>query len=82
MNVAIAIFERCLPFAARGGDGFGFVHVDFLLEAMPGKRAIHRAGIDVNIAERLGDQFGIGALAARAGAINGDYNRVLQNYFS
>jgi hypothetical protein len=79
MNVAIAVFERGLPFAARGGDGFGVVDIDSVLQAMPGQRAIHGAGIDVNIAEGLRDQFGIGALAARAGAINGDDDRVVQN---
>ena len=33
-----------------------------------------RAGIHVNEAKRLGHQLGIGALAAGAGAVNGDYD--------
>ena len=67
------------PFAAGGGDGLGVIHVNPLPEAMPGERAIHRAGVHINIAERLGDELRIRALAAGARAINGDDNGFSSN---
>jgi hypothetical protein len=57
------------------------VDVDSILQAMPGEGAIHGAGIDVNKAKRLGDEFGVRALAAGAGAVDGDDSWVLQNNF-
>jgi len=81
MNVAVAVFKGGFPLATRGGDGFGLVDVDFILQAIPGERAIHGAGVDVGKTEGFGDQLGVGALAAGAGAINGYDNRMLQNYF-
>jgi len=51
------------------------------LDAKPRECAIHRAGVDVNIPERLGDQLGVGAFAARARAVNGDYDWVFQFCF-
>jgi hypothetical protein len=81
VHVAVLVFERWFESAERCGNGFGFVRVDFVLHAIPRERAIHRAGVDVNIAKRLGDQLGIGALAACARAVNGYDNRMLQFLF-
>jgi len=80
-GVAVLVFQGRFEFAERGRNGFGFVHVDFVLQAMPRERAIHRAGVDVNIAERLGDQLGVGALAARARAVDGNDDWVFQIFF-
>ena len=76
--MAVAVLQRGFPPAKGGADGFGLVKVDFILQAIPGERAIHGAGIDVSKTERLGDQLGVGALAAGARAINRYDNRVVQ----
>jgi len=62
--------QRRFPFAAERGDGLGVIHVRFLLEAMPRQRAIHRAGVHIDVAERLRHELGVRALAARARAVN------------
>ena len=48
------------------------------------QRAIHRAGVHVNITERLGDELGVGALAARTRAVQSNDNGIFrfQNKFS
>ena len=68
-------FKRRFPFATRGGDCFFIVNIDAVFQAIPGERAIHGAGIDVNVAERFGDEPRVGAFAAGAGAVDGDDNR-------
>jgi hypothetical protein len=78
MDVAVFAFEGGFPFAEGGVDGFGFVDVDFVLDAIPGERAIHRAGVHVNKTKGFGDELGVGALAARACAVNGDDDWVFQ----
>ena len=45
---------------------------------MPRQRAIHRARVHINVAERLRHELGVRALAARARAVNGDDNRLFQ----
>ena len=52
------------------------MHVHVFLQAMPRQRAIHRAGVHINVAERAGHELGVGALAARARAVNGNDNRM------
>ena len=81
MHLAIDAFERGFPFLAERADGFGVVDIHFLLQTMPGERAIHRAGIDVSVAKRFGDAFGVGALAAGAGAVDGDDDGVTHSLF-
>ena len=63
-------FQGGVPPGAQGRDRFGVMHIDALLQAMPGQGSIHRAGIDMDEPERLGNDFGIGAFAAGAGAVN------------
>src|SRR5208283_4552932 len=70
--------QRRFPFAARSGDGLGVLHVNPAFQAIPRQRAIHRAGVHVNVAERPGHELRVRALAARARAINGDDNRLFQ----
>ena len=74
--VLLGALQFRLPLAARGGDGFFVVHVHVLEQAMPRQRAIHRAGVHINVAERLGHELGIRALAAGAGAVNRNDNRI------
>ncbi len=62
------------PAAARIGDGLRVVDIHAFLQAMPRQRPIHRACVHVNVAERLRHELGVRALAARARAVNGDYN--------
>ena len=69
--------ELGFPAAARIGDGFFVVHIHVHEQAMPGQRAIHRAGVHVNIVQGLGHELGVCALAAGARAVNGNDNRML-----
>jgi len=57
------------------------VDIHALLQAMPRQRAIHRARVHVNVAERLRHELGVRALAARARAVNGYDNRLFQIHF-
>ena len=73
---AVRAFQLRLPFAARGGDGLGVMHVNPVFQAMPRQRAIHRAGVHINVAQCLGHKLRVRALAARARAINCYDNRM------
>ena len=70
--MALYICQRSLPSATCRRHRLGVLGVNTLPETMPRQRAIHRAGIHMNETQRLGDQLGVGALAARARAINGN----------
>jgi hypothetical protein len=71
-------FERRFPFAAKRGDGLRVVDIHAFLQAMPRQRAIHRARVHINVAERLRHELRVRALAARARAVNGNDNRLFQ----
>ena len=82
MNFAIGIFESGFPFPAERVHRFGMVYIHFLLQTMPGQRAIHRASIDVNIAEHLGHLSGIGAFAAGARAVDGNDDGLIHSFLT
>jgi hypothetical protein len=50
------------------------VRINFIFQAMPRQRAIHRTRVHINVAERFRHELRVRALAARARAVNGDYN--------
>ena len=53
------------------------MHIDPILQAVPGQRAVHRAGIHINVVERLRHELRISAFAAGAGTVDGnDYWRI------
>jgi len=60
----------CLEASLEEAKSFGVMHIDALFQAIPGQGPIHRAGIDVDEPERARHDFGIGAFAAGAGAVN------------
>src|SRR5258705_1620389 len=72
-DVILHAHQFGMPPAAQFRHCFGIVNIHTLLQTMPGESSIHRTRIDVNVAERARDQFGVGALAAGAGAVDG-YN--------
>ena len=76
---AIDALQPGLPFAQQRRHGFGVVHIRLFLQAIPGQRPIHRASIDINVAERLGDELRIGALAAGARAVDGNDDRFIHS---
>ena len=80
-RVAVLAGKLVVPLAAVGGDGLGVAGVDTLLQAMPGKGAVHGAGVDVGAAEGLGDEFRVGAFAAGAGAVDGDDEGIAHSAF-
>src|SRR5665213_4396621 len=82
MAFRLDTFQRRFPPAAKRGDGLRVVDLHAFLEAMPRQRAIHRARVHVNVAERLGHELRVRALAARARAVNGDYNWICLLYTS
>ena len=79
-HVVVDAFQRGLPFAAGGGDGFFIVHIDAVASGntRPAcdtwRRCRHRQ------AQGLGDQLGVGAFAAGAGAVDGDDHRVIRSF--
>src|SRR5437016_6302608 len=75
-DVIVHAFQRCLPPAASGGNHLRVLYIDFVLETVPCQGPVHRARIHVHEIQSPGHQFGIGALAAGAGAIDGDYDRM------
>jgi hypothetical protein len=78
-DVAVGAGEFGFPAAENARDGFGIVDIDVVSEAVPGQGAIHGAGIDVDVAECVGDTSGIGAFAAGAGPVDGDDDRIQRN---
>ena len=75
-SIFLDAFQFRFPFAAQRGDGLRVVHVHFLFQAKPRQRAIHRACVHVNVAQRARNELGVRALAARARAVNGDDYRI------
>jgi len=53
-------------------DGIGILKRNFLLQKIPSDAPVHRAGVDVNITEALGELARKGAFAGSGGAVNGD----------
>src|ERR1035441_9268993 len=74
VGVAVGAFEGGFPPAAEGSHRLGVLHIHPLLQAIPRQRAIHRARIHVHEVQRPGYQFGVGALAAGARPVNGNYD--------
>ena len=60
------------PFFAQLRHRFCILNIHPRLEAIPGKRTLHGTGVDIGESEPAGDSFGVSALAAGAGAVNGD----------
>src|ERR1051325_9791903 len=72
IDMAVHALERGFPTAASSSDRSRVMHINLLLETIPGQRAIHRPGIDMDEPQRLGNELRVGALAAGAGAVDGD----------
>jgi hypothetical protein len=70
--VIVNASQLCLPTSAGGSNGLRVLDIHPVLQAVPGKGPVHRACVNVHEAQGLGYQFGVGALAAGAGAINGN----------
>src|SRR5439155_17663264 len=77
-NVIINADQRGLPASASLPDGFCVVNINPLLQTMPGEGPIHRAGIDIDIAEGSSELLRTGTLAAGAGPVDGDDNGRIQ----
>ena len=73
-DVSIQAHQLGFPFFAKLSNRFGIVDVDARLQAVPGECSIHGTGVDISVSQFAGDQFGIGAFAAGAGAVDGDYD--------